>query len=106
MKVKKIVLLLIVLGILFSATTAIYAAQVWKPMNISCARGAQIGISASGLVTTDFWYYTPYSTQRYRVVTNFGAGQSRTITTSFSAPYAGVQVTGSNLLSVGNPRCR
>ena len=112
MKAKTAALVLILVCMLLANTAApAYAMpnsayqSVWRNINASCKYGAQVGISASGQVTATFYRTYLWWTVTETKVANFGAGQSKTISTGTSGSYQGVSVSG-YLQSVGSAGCR
>ena len=111
MTMRKVLLTLSFILVMLVATSGVAQAgnmSVWKPISASCARGATVGISASGTVTVKFYYYTWWWETSSTQIVNFGAGMSKQISTSFSASYDGVSVSGNipSANSVSKASCR
>lgn len=77
-----------------------------QTMNISCANGAKISISAKANVSVVFYYIGRRSTNSISQNINFWGGMDRVVSTSLSASYVSVRVSGWGIWSVGRPSCR
>lgn len=91
---------------LFTTVGSANAASYSLPIGASCSRGAQVGVSGSGIVTVDFWYRTQSATTKHTQRINFGSGRSQTVFTNFAAAYDAVTVTGSGVQRASGAKCR
>lgn len=105
MNVKKVFAVLAMVSLMQSATVgSMQAAQrsVWRPIQATCKRGAQVGVSAKGKVTVTWKRFKGESIVR---TIDFGNGMSKTVVEGLPAAYEGVGVSG-DLIYVSNAKCR